>query len=988
MGEREAISRAMATLPALQRAVLIFTALDGLTVREAAVLIDRSEPATESLLHRARAGLPRGLWGRRDRAMTDDGLLLLLSRLEEMPPVRPAFADALRERLVEELGSWAPSTPGLVTRKEERPPRRLRGPSSLTLPSLRPLTLRGLLAAAALILLLVAVAAATGLVIRDWLSAGPAGPQYTDDFTLTQVYREPGVFYLDLHLAPDGRSLLAMRVPVGWPDREPAEGAIVSFEPASDGSWRPRDVLPFERLRDPALWDPGTLLTDVAIGRTPNMPDSVSVAQDGSVFVAASLYELGLTRPQGASTIAAMDSDGSLQPVLTSGELLASGLFDRLNEVIGMSVVASEPGVLWGRVDGPVADPPGNHTWLFTVTDPNSDGDWSDRVIRPIRLPPTVPQVEYGVYERSYGAFVAEPAIGDQDGPRSVLLPVLERDGAIRIYRLRDAQADGDLTAPGEVELVYEGLTSSEAADLGTGLPISRRVVDLPGDQGIDEIVAGGLSRASRVSRITPDGIVDVVRALPTWADDVEADREGRVYVVTQEPGEMGEDDTFEPPTLLIYRLDPVPVEAGPAHASSVPATDADSGISSTSPPSPPSPRASSPPSPGPAPLWEPAPLTAGVPRVAFAAYGPTGSGQQEALVVGIDGSGPGRVVAEGQVWSFCQSADGRQVISRSVLDVPGEPFVRVAAADGTGQVTVSETANLYWCGFPADAVLLGTGQDALSPQTVIRHDLATGTESIVAAGVVVLGISPDGTRLAVVDESDRSRLEVVDVATGERRTVAGPDDRAVRAAWWAPDGMSVAYLTGETTGFDPSAEEDLVLRVVDLAGGPPRTLHVFHGREPGDLLVGRLYATAAARTDLPLGRVRARHARGSLVAHRCGLGRGPHGTRGRRPLGRLVAGRSGDLRLRHGRRALRGDRGVGESTRLLDRPPDPLCDVCWAEGPWQVGHWLGWSPDGRFIGLGKYSGAIAAVDVATGALLVPLVSDEQRWIDEPRWWR
>lgn len=56
VGEREAISRALATLPALQRAVLIFTALDGLTVREAAVLIDRSESATESLLHRARAG--------------------------------------------------------------------------------------------------------------------------------------------------------------------------------------------------------------------------------------------------------------------------------------------------------------------------------------------------------------------------------------------------------------------------------------------------------------------------------------------------------------------------------------------------------------------------------------------------------------------------------------------------------------------------------------------------------------------------------------------------------------------------------------------------------------------------------------------------------------------------------------------------------------------------------------------------------------------
>lgn len=57
--EREAISAALATLPALQRAVLLFTALDGLSVRQTAELIDRSESATESLLHRARESFRR-----------------------------------------------------------------------------------------------------------------------------------------------------------------------------------------------------------------------------------------------------------------------------------------------------------------------------------------------------------------------------------------------------------------------------------------------------------------------------------------------------------------------------------------------------------------------------------------------------------------------------------------------------------------------------------------------------------------------------------------------------------------------------------------------------------------------------------------------------------------------------------------------------------------------------------------------------------------
>ncbi len=58
-GEREAIARALATLPALQRAALVFTVLDGLTVREAAKLLGKSEGATESLLTRARAGFRR-----------------------------------------------------------------------------------------------------------------------------------------------------------------------------------------------------------------------------------------------------------------------------------------------------------------------------------------------------------------------------------------------------------------------------------------------------------------------------------------------------------------------------------------------------------------------------------------------------------------------------------------------------------------------------------------------------------------------------------------------------------------------------------------------------------------------------------------------------------------------------------------------------------------------------------------------------------------
>ena len=52
--ERDAIERAIRTLPAAQRAALVFRHLDGLSIREIATLMHRSDSAVESLLARAR----------------------------------------------------------------------------------------------------------------------------------------------------------------------------------------------------------------------------------------------------------------------------------------------------------------------------------------------------------------------------------------------------------------------------------------------------------------------------------------------------------------------------------------------------------------------------------------------------------------------------------------------------------------------------------------------------------------------------------------------------------------------------------------------------------------------------------------------------------------------------------------------------------------------------------------------------------------------
>jgi RNA polymerase sigma-70 factor (ECF subfamily) len=63
LDDRAAIEDALRSLPAAQRAVLVFVVLDDLPVAEAARLMGRSAAATQSLLHRARDGFRRAYRG-------------------------------------------------------------------------------------------------------------------------------------------------------------------------------------------------------------------------------------------------------------------------------------------------------------------------------------------------------------------------------------------------------------------------------------------------------------------------------------------------------------------------------------------------------------------------------------------------------------------------------------------------------------------------------------------------------------------------------------------------------------------------------------------------------------------------------------------------------------------------------------------------------------------------------------------------------------
>lgn len=64
--DREVILAALRDLPPLQRAAVVLCYVDGLSVREASAVLERSESATESLLGRARARLREILMERPD----------------------------------------------------------------------------------------------------------------------------------------------------------------------------------------------------------------------------------------------------------------------------------------------------------------------------------------------------------------------------------------------------------------------------------------------------------------------------------------------------------------------------------------------------------------------------------------------------------------------------------------------------------------------------------------------------------------------------------------------------------------------------------------------------------------------------------------------------------------------------------------------------------------------------------------------------------
>jgi Tol biopolymer transport system component len=917
---------------------------------------------------------------------TDERLSDLLRELDRPIAPEAAFAGQLYERLRIEAGFDRAARPGAR--------RWLWGLLTGLAPRPLILTQRPVLLALLALLLAAGVAAAAYIALQGWLSTGPRGIQFSDEFTFSEVYREGGeplelgleplsLFYPEFAMARDGSVLYAVRRPT-YP--EPA-ASLVRFTNLDGRGLAREEVLAYSTLTDPALWDPSLDPSTFDIGDPfRDGGDTLAIGPNGELFLAIAAYGRELVPNPGAEeqaaelramdpdisdeeiarltsqqpllgvSLIALAPDGGRQRVVTSHDLEAAGL-DIAGRGFSISVATSAPDRLWLKVA--VHGPGLSEPHLFQVVDPTGDGDWSDRLVLPLALPPTVPASE-GVPVPGdaatgpvwfYRGPTAEISTAQTDRSRSVLLPMLASTGEYRIYRISDPNRDGDAADEGEATLVFTAQPGFGDAPMPS---VTSRVVVDGGREVVRELLVSSLTRPTRISRVLEDGtVIDIARAIDFGPLDVEAAPGGDVFAVVQEPGSGERGSTY-----VVYRLEPVP--AGETAAAST-SPSASATLAAQSPSA--SPAAS-------------ATITPGVPRIAYTLeiFSETEESAR-ILVVGADGSGPTELIPGEHNSYFCQSADGSLIGFWSDEEVPHESFVYVANADGTGRRQISEEVGVFWCGFSSRYMLIA-GRAESGP--ILRYDLESGdqTELLAGADRNRLQADPDGRRYLFVSglrpatnpPTGAETLELIDVESGERQALHGPlpEDRMFGALTWSADGELVAYAIGPRPSpddFEPVGAAEVYVQ--KATGAAPRLVHRFEGRLPHLAVSGdarhMLVSTASAEApgalslvDLGTGEARA------IAADATWAGWHPsHPTSFAYATKEVLFLASVD----------------GTSEELARVPAEGICPDCETSGApageWGWGNWMGWSPDGRYIGLPGFAPVIAVIDVETGELAI-----------------
>ena len=897
-----------------------------------------------------------------------DPVAVILAGLDRQVTPRPEFADALLARLLEELGmGGAPAAPRPARRQLPR-----------FFPSVAP-RLRLALIVIAILLLLGGIATATYLGVRTWVSAGPRGVQFTSDFTLTRL--ASGVPYPSLALRLDWTEAYAITA-------DPSDltrASLLRVSGLREGRVRSEVVLHFRDLKDPALWDPGadlsgTVVPDAYARQGAAVDAKGDIVLIASVSRAKKLRDLARTAPE-STALLLRRADGSVGRVLTLRELVSARLLDASavrepGRELAVTVAAPGRLFLYVQDNGERL----RFRRIYEVVDPNADGDWSDREIKPLELPRflgfdrpvTDPHAAWYV-ER----LLAEPSVGGDDRSRSFLLAVTRFGfGERRVYRVEDANADGDALDTGELVLVFSGSPNPSGDFHGVMAP---RVVVRDGKVQIRELLLAGFTTRTRVSRAAEDGTVtDIARAFSSVAD-VAADPEGAIYVLATPP---------DGNTNSLYKLEPVPVGTAAAPSTStVPAGEAASATArpSTAPTSP----------------------AAKVPQKAVRiAVGKYVGRSANWFLVGADGRRLGALLSGGYPGTSLglQSPRATRFAYWSDREIPNEPFLYVARADGGSPRKVTEEKADVVCWPFERSLLLQFGSGSPKPGPLLTKDVVTGRERVVLKQGEVHYCAAESHLVLVrvgVDYAKNPRdgggtFEILDLHTGKRSRLLGPPPAGggYNEVVISPDGKRVAY----TLGQNPEPDGDFrfySVHLMELATG--KTVQVMQAKTQG---IGAAYFSWSPSSDRLLLEIsRPRPGRPCTAAELTKY----EGT------GRC---QFWDLAL------VDAERGTLEpiASALPDLPNDfwapDGASFAYTRGkavhvvpiggkarrfPGTAGYELfGWSPDGRYVGLlrqnkfwnsGRSSvREIAVLDVASGN--VRTVVKTKADFFEARWWR
>jgi dipeptidyl aminopeptidase/acylaminoacyl peptidase len=213
-----------------------------------------------------------------------------------------------------------------------------------------------------------------------------------------------------------------------------------------------------------------------------------------------------------------------------------------------------------------------------------------------------------------------------------------------------------------------------------------------------------------------------------------------------------------------------------------------------------------------------------------------------EVFLVGIDGSGPERLLDARYVQGFTQSPAGSRMVYWSDEEVPNETFTYVANADGTNPKKIAERWVDVAGWASEDSLIMEIAGSRPSLTTLVLHDIQSGQENTLLVDIERWAVSPDGQSILFVSgphytpqpPAGAERLEVLDIETGQRRPFGDSlADGSYSYLQWSSNGRRVAYLVGPPH-FQPvekSANVYYDLHVREVAGGEAKFVYRIEGQ-------------------------------------------------------------------------------------------------------------------------------------------------------------